>query len=170
MDYWANVDAVVWFAAEIWSGIRQAVPEATFFIVGSKPDPAVRALDGRDGIRVTGRVADVRPLIAAAKIAVAPMRIARGIQNKVLEAMAMAKAVIATPAALEGVDATIGTEAIACASPAAFAQECVRLIEDAAAAATIGRAARARILSDYQWPAQLQRLDAVLDALIARRA
>jgi sugar transferase (PEP-CTERM/EpsH1 system associated) len=169
MDYWANVDAVAWFAAEIWPGIRQAVPEATFFIVGSKPDPAVRALDGRDGIRVTGRVADVRPLVAAAKIAVAPMRIARGIQNKVLEAMAMAKAVIATPAALEGVDATIGTEAVACASAAAFAQECVRLIEDAAAAARIGRAARARILSDYQWPAQLKRLDEVLDGLIARR-
>ena len=169
MDYWANVDAVLWFVSEIWRELRQSVADATFFVVGSNPDPAVKALNGRGGITVTGRVDDVRPYVAAAKIAVAPMRIARGIQNKVLEAMAMAKAVVATPAALEGVDAELGTEALACASPAAFARECVRLIEDDAAAARIGRAARARILADYQWPAQLKRLDAVLDELLARR-
>jgi sugar transferase (PEP-CTERM/EpsH1 system associated) len=168
MDYWANVDAVLWFAREIWPEVRQSIAGATFHIIGSNPDPAVRALSGRDGITVTGRVADVRPYVGAAKIAVAPMRIARGIQNKVLEAMAMAKAVVATPAALEGIDADIGAEALACASPAAFARECVRLFEDDAAAAGVGRAARARILSDYQWPAQLKRLDAVLDGLIAR--
>ena len=170
MDYWANVDAVLWFASEIWPDVRQSVPGATFFIVGSNPNPAVNALDGRDGVRVTGRVADVRPYLAAAKIAVAPMRIARGVQNKVLEAMAMGKAVVATPAALEGVDATIGAEAIAAAAPQSFAAECARLIGDPAAAGAIGRAARARIISDYLWPAQFKRLDAVLDRLIAARA
>lgn len=168
MDYWANVDAVLWFAAEIWPLIRQSVDDAAFFVVGSKPDAAVAALGGRDGITVTGRVADVRPYLAAAKVAVAPMRIARGIQNKALEAMAMAKAVVATPAALEGIDASIGAEAVAAAGPETFARECVRLIEDSAAGAAIGAAARARILSDYRWPAQLARLDAVLDGLIAR--
>ncbi len=169
MDYWANVDAVVWFAGEIWPLVRERVPEATFFIVGSNPDPAVAALGGRDGVTVTGRVADVRPFIDAAKITVAPMRIARGIQNKVLEAMAMAKAVVATPAALEGIDAAIGKEALACASAASFAGDCLRLIEDKPAAEAIGRAARARILSDYQWPAQFRRLDAELDRLMAAR-
>ncbi len=166
MDYWANVDAVSWFAREIWPEIRQLRDGATFFIVGSKPDAAVTALHGRDGVTVTGRVEDVRPYVAAAKIAVAPMRIARGIQNKVLEAMAMARAVIATPAGLEGIDAAIGAEAIAAASPQSFAAECVRLIEDRAAAAAMGRAARARVLSDYQWAAQMKRFDAVLDGLI----
>lgn len=166
MDYWANVDAVTWFAREIWPEVRQSISDGTFYIVGSNPDAAVLALHGRDGITVTGRVDDVRPFVAASKIAVAPMRIARGIQNKVLEAMAMAKAVIATPAGLEGIDATAGTEAIAAASASAFARECVRLIEDAPAAASLGRAARAQILSDYQWAAQLKRFDAVLDRLI----
>lgn len=169
MDYWANVDAVAWFAAEIWPLVRQSVSEATFFIVGSRPDPAVMALGGRDGVTVTGRVPDVRPYLAAARIVVAPMRIARGIQNKVLEAMAAAKAVVATPAGLEGIDATIGSEAIAAAAPPSFAHECARLIEDDAAAAAIGAAARARVLGDYQWPAQLARLDAVLDRSIAER-
>ncbi len=169
MDYWANVDAVTWLAQEIWPQVRQSIADATLFVVGSKPDAAVLALHGRDGVTVTGRVDDVRPYIAASKIVVAPMRIARGIQNKVLEAMAMAKAVVATPAGLEGIDATAGTEAIAAASANAFAQECVRLIDDTAAAAAIGRSAHARIRSDYQWPAQLSRLDAVLDALIAGR-
>jgi sugar transferase (PEP-CTERM/EpsH1 system associated) len=169
MDYWANVDAVTWFATEIWPEVRRSIDGATFFIVGSKPDAAVMALNGRDGVTVTGRVEDVRPYVAAAKIAVAPMRIARGIQNKVLEAMAMAKAVVATPAGLEGIDATVGAEAIAAASPNAFVAECVRLIEDRAAAAAMGRAARARILSDYQWAAQLKRFDAVLDRLIGGR-
>lgn len=169
MDYWANVDAVTWFAAEIWPEVRQSIDGASFYIVGSKPDAAVLALGGRDGITVTGRVDDVRPYVAAAKVVVAPMRIARGIQNKVLEAMAMEKAVVATPAGLEGIDATAGTEAIAAASPHAFARECVRLIEDRAAAAAMGRAARARILSDYQWAAQLKRFDAVLDSLIGAR-
>ncbi len=169
MDYWANVDAVTWFTKEIWPLVRQAVEGATFYIVGSKPDAAVLALNGHEGITVTGRVDDVRPYLAAAKVAVAPMRIARGIQNKVLEAMAMGKAVIATPAGLEGIDASIGTEAVAAASPNAFVDACVRLIGDEAGAASIGRAARARILSDYRWPAQFARFDAVLDGLINAR-
>ncbi|MFN0025392.1 MAG: TIGR03087 family PEP-CTERM/XrtA system glycosyltransferase [Parvularculaceae bacterium] len=166
MDYWANVDAVLWFAAEIWPAIRLGVEGATFFVVGSNPAPALRALDGQGGIVVTGRVADVRPFLAAAKIAVAPLRIARGIQNKVLEAMAMGKAVIATPAGLEGIDAAIGVDAIAAAGPETFVREAVRLIEDAGAAAQIGRAGRARVLSDYRWEAQLGRFDLVLDQLI----
>ncbi|MDZ7628780.1 MAG: TIGR03087 family PEP-CTERM/XrtA system glycosyltransferase [Parvularculaceae bacterium] len=170
MDYWANVDAVRWFAAEVWPLVRQSIEDATFVVVGSKPDALVLALQGRQGITVTGRVEDVRPYLAAAKIVVAPMRIARGIQNKVLEAMAAGKAVVATPAALEGIDATIGAEAIAAASPDTFARACVRLIEDRASADAIGRAARSRILDDYQWAAQFKRLDAALEALIAGRA
>lgn len=167
MDYWANVDAILWFMREIWPHVRSARPDATFAIVGSNPVREIAGLNGVDGVTVTGRVEDVRPYVAGAAVVVAPMRIARGVQNKVLEAMAMGKAVVTTPSGLEGIDAKMGTEAIAIAGPQGFAHEILRLLDDEAASAALGAAARARILAEYQWPAQLKRLDAVLDKLIS---
>ena len=102
MDYWANVDAVKWFAEDVFPHISKNHPAVKFYIVGSRPSKEVAAL-ASDAIVVTGAVADVRPYLAHAKLAVAPLRIARGIQNKVLEAMAMGKYVIATSAAMEGI-------------------------------------------------------------------
>ncbi len=168
MDYWANVDAVMWFVRDIWPAIRASLTDATFAIVGSNPARELRSLDGENGITVTGRVSDVRPYVEGAALVVAPMRIARGVQNKVLEAMAMGKAVVATPAGLEGIDAQIGSEAIAAASQDAFAREVIKLAEDEGAARKIGAAARARILADYQWPQQLAKLDEALGRLIVR--
>jgi sugar transferase (PEP-CTERM/EpsH1 system associated) len=110
MDYWPNVDAVQWFCDEVFPVLRQRVPDLRFYIVGSRPAPAVQALGQREGVTVTGTVPDVRPYIAHAAVAVAPLRIARGIQNKVLEAMAMATAVVVSPQALEGIDAEPGSE------------------------------------------------------------
>lgn len=167
MDYWANVDAVLWFMRDVWPQVRARLPEATFAIVGTNPVKAVKRLNGADGVSVTGRVEDVRPYVESASLVVAPMRIARGVQNKVLEAMAMAKAVVSTPAGLEGIDARIGSEAITAASRDVFAREIVRLAQDEDAARRIGAAARLRVLADYQWPAQLARLDAAIDRLIA---
>lgn len=103
MDYWANVDAVVWFTKEVLPLIVRQIPQAKFYIVGSKPDKQVRALANGRTVFVTGRVEDIRPYLACSSFAVAPLRIARGIQNKVLEAMAMAKMVLATSAAMEGI-------------------------------------------------------------------
>jgi len=103
MDYWANVDAVTWFATEVFSQVIKNHPKAKFYIVGSKPSKEVEALARNNNIVVTGAVDDVRPYVAHAKLAVAPLRIARGIQNKVLEAMAMGKHVVATSAAMEGI-------------------------------------------------------------------
>jgi sugar transferase (PEP-CTERM/EpsH1 system associated) len=102
MDYWANVDAVVWFAKAIFPIINQQLPSVKFYIVGSKPTKEVLAL-ADNSIVVTGAVDDIRPYLAFAQIVVAPLRIARGIQNKVLEAMAMEKYVVATTAAMEGI-------------------------------------------------------------------
>lgn len=167
MDYWANVDAVSWFVRDIWPLIRADRERATFAVVGSNPAREVAALAGRDGVKVTGRVDDVRPYVAGAGVVVAPMRIARGVQNKVLEAMAMGKAVVTTPAGLEGIDATMGAEAVAAAAPETFAREVLRLLDDKGAAESIGAAARSRIIADYQWPAQLARLDAAIDRLTA---
>lgn len=102
MDYWANVDAVVWFAKAIFPLISEQLPSVKFYIVGSKPTKEVLALD-KNSIIVTGVVDDIRPYLAYAQIVVTPLRIARGIQNKVLEAMAMEKYVVATTAAMEGI-------------------------------------------------------------------
>ncbi len=103
LDYWANIDGVHWFCDEVWPEVRRRRPEATFTLVGSRPSSPVRRLAQRPGIRLAGDVPDVRPYLAEAALVVVPLRIARGIQNKVLEALAMAKAVIATPEALEGI-------------------------------------------------------------------
>jgi len=121
MDYWANVDAVTWFANKVFPRIISSYPTAKFYIVGSRPSKEVLALTKQSNIVVTGAVDDVRPYVAHARLAVAPLRIARGIQNKVLEAMAMGKYVAATPAAMEGIvcgdpiDVSINDEADAMA-------------------------------------------------------
>lgn len=104
MDYWANVDAVKWFAEQIFPSVKRECSQARFYIVGSKPTKDVLQLAENDSaIVVTGRVEDVRPYVAHAHVVVAPLRIARGIQNKVLEAMAMAKTVVVSPSAMEGI-------------------------------------------------------------------
>ncbi len=103
MDYFANIDGVEWFADEVFPRIRQECPAAVFAIVGSNPAPRVRALASRPGIIVTGAVPDVRPYLAQAACAVVCLRIARGVQNKLLEAMAMARPVVSTAIATAGV-------------------------------------------------------------------
>lgn len=103
MDYHANVDAVQWFAREVFPAVRRQRPACVFAIVGSNPTAEIRSLAALDGVIVTGRVADVRPYLAHASAVVAPLRIARGVQNKVLEALAMARPVIATENAVQGI-------------------------------------------------------------------
>lgn len=106
MDYWANVDAVQWFAQQVFPLVKQRFPAVKFYIVGSKPAKVVQQLADVDtSVVVTGRVDDVRPYVAFADVVVAPLRIARGIQNKVLEAMAMARPIVASSAAMEGIAA-----------------------------------------------------------------
>ena len=159
MDYPPNMDAVRWFATEILPIIRRAAA-ADFHIVGSSPAAEVRALAG-DGIFVTGRVPDVRPYVQHATAAVAPMRIARGIQNKVLEAMAMGRPVVVTPDALEGIEGTPGEDLLLGATAEAFAARCLEAARPEAAA--IGAAARALIERSYSWAGRLRGFDALLE-------
>ena len=156
MDYPPNVDAVVWFA----DAVLPLLDGAAFVIVGAGPAPEVQALARRPGITVTGRVPDVRPYLAHASAAVAPMRIARGIQNKVLEAMAMARPVVVTPDALEGIAARPGIEALVADDAQSFAAACVTAARPESEA--VGRAARARVLADYVWAERLRGFDALL--------
>lgn len=163
MDYPPNVDAVKWFAESILPLVHRNDPDAQFQIVGSNPAPAVQTLAGNKGVFVTGRVADVRPYLRHAAAAVAPMRIARGIQNKVLEAMAMARPVVVTPEALEGIDAAAGVEVVLARDPHAFAAGCAYAVGPEGAA--IGLAARRRVLADYVWSERLRGFDALLRPL-----
>ncbi len=155
MDYRPNVDAVAWFAGEV----LPLIPQARFAIVGRNPTAAVRALGG-ERVVVTGEVADVRGWIAAASVIVAPLLIARGIQNKVLEAMAMARPVVASVAAAEGIDHD-GTIRVA-GDAAGFAREIGEVLADPVAAEALGQAARARTIARYGWDARLAPLGRLL--------
>jgi sugar transferase (PEP-CTERM/EpsH1 system associated) len=153
MDYAPNIDAVRWFADEV----MPLLPEARFAIVGRKPPEAVRRLEGPRTI-VTGAVPDVRSWLAAANIVVAPLRIARGIQNKVLEAMAMARPVVASPAAFEGIEAEPGRHLLVADGAEAQAEAIAGLLGDRARAEALGRAARLRMEQAYRWDARLASL------------
>jgi sugar transferase (PEP-CTERM/EpsH1 system associated) len=161
MNYPPNVDAVVWFARAVLPRIRQGMPDVGFAVVGAQPSPVVRKLERIPGVLVTGRVSDVRPYLAHAAAVVAPLRLSRGIQNKVLEAMAMSKAVVCTPAALEGIEAKAGSEVIVAQEETALAQAIIALL-GSGKQATIGRAARRRVQADYAWADSLRRLDDIL--------
>jgi sugar transferase (PEP-CTERM/EpsH1 system associated) len=160
MDYRPNVEAVTWFAEAVLPQIRVAHPEAVFVIVGRNPTDAVAALAKQDGVQVTGEVGDVRPWLAAAACVVAPLKIARGIQNKVLEAMAMARPVVASGPAAEGIDHD-GT--ILSGDTVAEVSDAVNgLLSDAQAATAMGRKARERVQNRYGWSARLAPLDALI--------
>lgn len=129
MDYWANVDAVVWFAQQVFPLVKRQCPEARFYIVGSKPTKQVQQLADDVAVIVTGRVDDVRNYVAHAHVVVAPLRIARGIQNKVLEAMAMAKPVVVTSAAMEGIVGSSAIEVQVTDVPEQFAEQVIRYLQ-----------------------------------------
>ena len=162
MDYRPNVEAVDSFTRDVLPRVQAVHPTARFAIVGRNPSPQVEALSHLPGVIVTGGVPDVRGWLAAADVVVAPLRIARGIQNKVLEAMAMARPVVASPQAAEGIDATHGDHLLVAADPAGEAQAALDLLADPARAQAMGRAARARMEQRYRWSATLADLPALL--------
>jgi glycosyltransferase involved in cell wall biosynthesis len=159
MDYRPNIDAVTWFARDILPIVRRRHP-ARFAIVGRAPTAAVQAL-ASDAVLVTGAVDDVRGWLAAADVCVAPLKLARGIQNKVLEAMAMARPMVASAAAAEGIDHA-GTIRVA-DDVESFAAQIGDLFDDQTAAEKLGREARAQVMARYGWDARLAPLDALLD-------
>ena len=162
MDYRPNVEAVESFARQSLPAIRTVHPDARFAIVGRNPAKAVQALAQLPGVIVTGGVPDVRGWLAAADVVVAPLRIARGIQNKVLEAMAMARPVVASPQAAEGIDASDEVHFLVAANPAEEAAKIVALLADPARAQQLGVAARKRTEERYRWSATLAALPDLL--------
>ena len=154
MDYPPNVAAVEWVMDQVMPRLRQRYSRARFHIVGRAPGEALKARHGENGVRVWGEVADVRPFLKSADVVVAPLLIARGVQNKVLEAMAMARPVVLTPAAATGIDACDGRDFIvADAKGDVFARAIQSLLHDPTRAGDIGRAARRFVVEDMGWEA-----------------
>ena len=171
MDYWANVEAVSWFVREVLPRIQKDRPGARFYIVGSRPTEAVQKLARSPGVFVTGTVADIRPYLAGAALAVAPLRIARGVQNKVLEAMAMGKVVVATPQAMEGIDLDLPLGDFIFEEPEAMARRCLALMADPGYCREAGRRGREAVIRRYDWDASLAKLRRLLsDGEPAREA
>lgn len=168
MDYRPNIEAVTDFAAHAMPIIRAKHPEASFAIVGRNPTQGVSDLSMLPGVQVTGAVDDVRTWLAAADVVVAPLRIARGIQNKVLEAMAMARPVVASPAAAEGIDAEAGAHFYIEPNVAAEAERVCTLLDQPQDALKIGAAARAHVVRHYGWESQLAPLDDLMGYQQAR--
>jgi polysaccharide biosynthesis protein PslH len=162
MDYRPNIEAVDGFARHVLPLIRAQQYAARFAIVGRNPTPEVFALTAFPGVTVTGEVPDTRDWLAAADLVVAPLLLARGVQNKILEAMAMAKPVVASPAAAEGIDAGASDGLIVAQDWRAQAGALLELLVNPARAKALGRAARARMIKRYSWDARLAELGNML--------
>jgi len=156
MDYWPNVEAALWFMDHVLDRLLEHHPSAHFYVVGANPTRELEQAGKRRGVTVTGRVEDVRPYIAHANVVVAPLRIARGIQNKVLEGMAMARPVVASPLALEGIQARPGRDLLVADEPEEFLETVARVLrEGAPEMATRGREL---VLREYSWDANFGKL------------
>lgn len=158
MNYLPNVDGVCEFARTVWPELLRRHPDLKWDIVGRDPDPAVRKLENLDGVTVTGAVEDVRPYLWAATAAIVPLRIARGVQNKVLEAMACGRCVIGSPAAMEGLDIRLGTEALVASGPGEWVWQLTRVLADEPLRSALGARARQAAVERFNWRRQMQPL------------
>ena len=164
MDYKANIDAAVWFARDVLPLVQAAHSDFHFYIVGANPAPAVRRLARSDGVTVTGTVDDIRPYIRYATVALAPLTVARGIQNKVLEAMAMARPVVASPAAMEGIEYGHGLGDLIGANAQEFAARVVQLVREPERGDELGRQAARFVRERYDWAASARQLVDILES------
>ncbi len=170
MDYRPNVEGVCWFVREVWDELKRRIPELTFMIVGRNPTRTVRQLAKTPGVDVTGSVPDVRPYLAAAGVTICPLRIARGIQNKVLEAMAMGKAVVASSSALEGLEAGVGEDLLKADTPDEWRKHILKLLTDGELRDRLGRTARKCVENKYNWATRMEPLVSLCRRLIQSKA
>jgi glycosyltransferase involved in cell wall biosynthesis len=163
MDFRPNVDAVLWFAGAVLPRIRRGSPQTRFWVVGKDPHPRLAPLAADPGIAVTGWVEDVRPYIDAAALYVIPLRIGGGTRLKVLEAMAMGKAIVSTSLGCEGFDLTSDQELSLADTPDQFAAAVLALLRDPQRRERMGEAARQHASSNYDWCMIVPRLEQVYD-------
>ena len=162
MDYYPNQECMSRFCKQVWPLLKQRRPSLKLLIVGADPSPEMRALGNLPGVTVTGSVPDVRPFIRGSALMVAPLAIARGTQNKILEAMGMGVPVVTSTAAAGGVDAEAEQHFLVADSPADLAAAVLRIVENPAERARLATAGRERMLSHHAWPRSMQRLDTII--------
>jgi sugar transferase (PEP-CTERM/EpsH1 system associated) len=167
MDYYPNQECMFDFCANVLPALRGRRPKLKLLIVGADPSPAVRRLGEIAGVTVTGSVPDVRPYVRGAAVMVAPLNIARGTQNKILEAMAMGVPVVASAVAAGGVDAVAGQHLMVARTPAEHAAAILTLLERPDERARLARAGHERMQSHHDWASSMQRLDAIIERCIA---
>jgi sugar transferase (PEP-CTERM/EpsH1 system associated) len=163
MDYYPNQECMQRFCDAVWPLLKARRPSMKLLIVGADPSLAMRALGERPGVTVTGSVPDVRPYIRGSALMVAPLAIARGTQNKILEAMAMGVPVVTSSAAAGGVDAEAGQHLLVADSADEVARAVLRIVEQPAERARLAAAGRDRMLSHHAWPRSMQRLDRMIE-------
>lgn len=164
MDYEPNVHGVLWFVSECWRQLRQAFPDARLLIVGSRPVANIRTLSDREGIEVTGRVPETPPWFDRASVAIAPLHMARGVQNKVLEAMSMGLPVVCTQSAAQGLGPN-AADILQIADTAADTVSAIqRLLQDPSVARDLGQRGATFVRVHYTWEKMFAILDGVLDA------
>jgi polysaccharide biosynthesis protein PslH len=169
MDYLPNVDGCVFFVKEVLPKIRQRFPEARFTIVGAHPTPEVKALASMPGVTVTGFVDDTRDYLKKASISVSPLRIARGIQNKVLEAMAMGLPVVGTTSATQGIAGTPGEHYLVADGAESQAETLCALLADRERRSRLGESARLYVEAHHDWEKNFAGIDGIVERAIERR-
>lgn len=163
LDYRANVDGLRWFCDEVWPEVRRRCPGSELRLVGRRPGPEVRSLAERPGVRLVGQVPDVRPYLDAAAVVVVPLRIARGVQNKVLEAMATGKPTVVSPQAMVGLRAEAGVHLLSPSSPGDWATVIVDLLGDEGLRRRVGQAGRRYVEEHHRWELCLAAFASLLD-------
>jgi hypothetical protein len=170
MDYYPNQECMFDFCANVLPRLQAQRPQTKLLIVGADPIPAVKKLGELPGVTVTGSVPDVRPYVRRSAAMVAPLNIARGTQNKILEAMAMGVPVVTSRAGAGGVDAVPGEHFLVASSHDEQAAAVLRLLDNRVERARLASAGRARMLSHHAWPSSMRRLDAIIERGLAQRA
>ena len=167
MDYFPNQQAMMFFCNEVLPLIRTRRPAVTLKIIGAEPSREIRRLANRPGVTVTGTVPDVRDHVRESAVSVAPLTIARGTQNKIIECMAMGVPVVSSRAAAGGVDAVPGEHLLVADTPEAYAENILALMTDPRLRQRISDAGRARVESHHNWAASMIRLDQIIEACLA---
>jgi hypothetical protein len=170
MDYFPNEQAMASFCADVLPLLRARRPALRLLIVGADPSAGVRQLGALPGVTVTGSVPKVQPFVQRSALTIAPLQIARGTQNKLLESMAMGVPVVASRVAAAGVDAVAGEHLLAASTPREYADAILRVLENPSERARLAAAGRARVLSHHSWPSAMTRLDAAIERCIELHA
>lgn len=170
MDYYPNQECMLRFCKEVWPIVRGRRPGMKLLIVGADPSPGIRALAAIPGVTVTGSVVDVRPYVRTSALMVAPLAIARGTQNKILEAMAMGVPVVTSSAAAGGVDAEAGKHLLVADTPEETATAVLRIAGDRDERARLAQSGRDRMLSHHAWASSMRKLDGIIDGCLRRCA